>query len=124
METEGVKRIFQRSEDKHKLCFTEYHGDGHSKGFNEVENTYVDRGVRVVKRECVGHVQKRVGTALRKLKKDKKGLVGRGKLTDTIIDRLQNYYGIAIGSNVGHLLGMKKPIHASLMHCESSKERN
>ena len=124
METEGVKRIFQRSEDKHNLCFAEYYGDGDSKGFNKGENTYVDRGLKVVKKECVGHVQKRVGTALRKLKKEKKGLAGRGKLTDTMIDRLQNYYGIAICSNVGNLLGMKKAIHASLMHCASSKERN
>ena len=28
--------------------------------------------VTVVKKECVGHVQKRLGTALRKLKKEKK----------------------------------------------------
>jgi len=59
--------------------------------------------VNIVKKECVGHVQKRVGTALRKLKKQKKGLAGRGKLTDAMIDRLQNYYGIAIRSNVGDL---------------------
>ena len=28
--------------------------------------------VTVVKKECVGHVQKRLGTALRKLKKEKR----------------------------------------------------
>ena len=37
METEGVKRIFERSEEKHKLRYTEYYGDGDRKGFNEVE---------------------------------------------------------------------------------------
>ena len=72
METEGVKRIFDRSEERHKLRYTEYYGDGDSKGFNGVENTYKDSGIKVVKKECVGHVQKRVGTALRKLKKRKK----------------------------------------------------
>jgi len=41
-----------------------------------------------------------------------------------MIDRLQNYYGIAIRSNVGNLLEMKKAIYASLMHCASSKDRN
>ena len=41
------------------------------------ENTYRDQGVTTTKKECVGHVQKRVGTALRKLKKEKKGLMGR-----------------------------------------------
>lgn len=124
MEIEGVKRIFQRSEDKYKLCFTEYYGDGYSKGFNEVENIYVDRGLRVVKKECVGYVQKRVGIVLRKLKKEKKGLVGRGKLIDIMIDRLQNYYGIVIRSNVGNLLGMKKVIYVSFMYCVLLKERN
>ena len=49
----------------------------------------------VEKKECVGYVQKRLGTALRKLKKEKKGLGGKGKLTDNMIDKLQNYYGIA-----------------------------
>ena len=71
----------------------------------------------ITKKECVEHVQKRVGTALRKLKNEKKGLGGKGKLTDAMIDRLQNYYGIAIGSNVGDLAQMKKAIHASLLHC-------
>lgn len=124
MEVEGVKRIFERSEEKHKLFYTEYYGDGDSKGFAKVENTYKDKGVTITKKECVGHVQKRVGTALRKLKKEKKGLGGKGKLTDAMIDRLQNYYGIAIRSNVGDLLQMKKAIHASLFHCASSEQRN
>ena len=124
METEGVKRIFERSEEKHKLRYTQYFGDGDSKGFSKVKNTYRDKGLTVVKKECVGHVQKRVGTALRKLKKEKKGLGGRGQLTDAMIDRLQNYYGIAIRSNVGDLDKMKKAIYASLFHCASSERRN
>ena len=49
---------------------------------------------------------------------------GKGKLTDRIIDRLQNYYGIAIRNNVGSLSDMKRAINASLMYCASSKERN
>ena len=58
-----------------KLRYTEYYGDGDSKGFNGVEKSYihVDKGLKVVKKECVGHGQKCVGTALRKLKKEKKG---------------------------------------------------
>ena len=85
MEPTGVNRIFW--------------GWG-SKAFGEVENTYEAKGVTVVKKECVGHVQKRVGTALRKLKKETKGLGGKGKLTNAMIDRLQNYYGIAVRSNI------------------------
>ena len=51
--------------------------------------------IKVTKFECIGHVQKRVGTALRKVRKEKK-LGGKGKLTDKMIDRLQNYYGVAV----------------------------
>mgnify|MGYP001797974972 FL=1 len=76
METEGIKKIFSRSEQKYSLQYTEYYGDGDSKGYNVVRNTYSEKGVEVVKKECVGHVQKRVGTALRKLKKEKKGMGG------------------------------------------------
>ena len=56
--------------------------DGDSKGFSEVQDVYSKENVEVVKKECVGHVQKRVGSALRKLKKENKGLGGKGKLTD------------------------------------------
>ena len=49
---------------------------------------------------------------------------GKGKLTDRMIDMLQNYCGIAIRSNVGNLSGMKKEIYASLMHWASSKDQN
>ena len=118
-----MKRIFERSEVTHKIQFTEYFGDGDSKAFNEVQNIY-GNNVEVVKKECVGHVQKRVGTALRKLKKENKGLGGKGKLTDSFIDKLQNYYGIAIRSNSGDLEAMREEVRASLFHTASSERRN
>ena len=77
-----------------------------------------------MKKECVGHVQKCVGTALRKLKKAKKGMGSKGKLTDSMMDKLQNFYGIAVRGNVGNLADMKKAINASLFHCVSSKEKS
>lgn len=43
----------------------------------------------VQKLECIGHVQKRVGCRLRKLKKTVRGLGGKRRLTDAFIDRLQ-----------------------------------
>ena len=122
METEGVARIFLRSEELHNLQYTEFFGDGDSKAYNRVENIY--KNVHVEKKECVGHVQKRVGTVLRKLKKENKGFGGKGKLTDSIIDKMQNYYGIAIRSNSGNLAGMKSNILASLFHCALSSRRN
>ena len=66
--------------------------------------------------ECVGHYQERVGTRLRKLKKKTKGLGGKGRLTDTKIDILQNYFGIALRQNVGNLDAMTKACKASMFH--------
>ena len=50
-----MKRVFQRSEDKHKLQYTEYYGDGDGKVFKEVEDTY--KSVRIIKKECVGRAE-------------------------------------------------------------------
>ena len=69
-------------------------------------------------------MQKRVGTRLRKLKRDVKGLGGKGRLSDKIIDRLQNYYGVAVRSNKNDLSGMQRSIMAALCHVASSKEQN
>ena len=74
----------------------EFFGDGESKNYNAVQDVYKEDNVTVVKKECVGHVQKRLQTALRKLKNKKKGMGGKGRLTDATIDKLQNDYGIAI----------------------------
>ena len=83
------KRIFKRSEQTRKLQYTEYFGDGDSTAYQEVQDCY--ENIHIEKKESVGHVQKRVGTALRKLKKENKGIGGKGKLTDSLIDKLQNY---------------------------------
>ena len=67
MEVTGAKRIFGRSVEKHNLRYTKFLGDGDSKSFPAVKSIYPD--IEVKKLECVGHVQKRVGTRLRNLKK-------------------------------------------------------
>ena len=146
MEVTGVQRIFSRSIETNKLRYTEYHGDGDSKSFNEVENVswycsceervywncsceervywYCSCEERVywycsceerVYRYCsceegIGHVQKRVGTRLRKLKKTEKHLGNLG-LVDQVIDRLQNYFDMAVRSNLGEIVKMKKVIY-------------
>ncbi|GFU03601.1 uncharacterized protein TNCV_2896991 [Trichonephila clavipes] len=58
-------------------------------GYASVKDIYGKN--TVAKYECIGHIQKRVGTKLRKLKSKRKDLGGRGKLTDAFIDKLQNY---------------------------------
>ena len=118
MEIVGTKRIFRRSVEKHGLRYVKFLGDGDSKSFPAVEDIY--EGIKVEKLECIGHVQKRVGNRLRNLKKNVKGLGGRGRLTDNIIDKLQNYYGMAIRQNSGDLNAMKSATAASLFHVASS----
>jgi len=118
MEVAGSKRIFKRSIENHNLRYVKYLGDGDSKGFEEVKNTY--EGKVIDKLECIGHIQKRVGSRLRELKKKTKGLGGKGKLTDKMVDKFQNYYGIALRSNLESVEAMKKAIYAAYLHVASS----
>ena len=48
---------------------------------------------------------------------------GKGKLTDGVIGKLQNCYGIAIRSSTGNLAEMKSNILASLFHCASTDKQ-
>ncbi|GFS88401.1 uncharacterized protein TNCV_1751361 [Trichonephila clavipes] len=121
MEPVGAYRIFERSEDHRMLRYTDYYGDGDSKAFDAVKDIYGKNSA--TKLECIGHIQKRVGTRLRKLKSRNKGLGGKGKLTDGLINKLQNYYGIAIRSNIGNLEKMQSAVIAAFFHCCSSKHQ-
>lgn len=67
----------------------------------------------VTKNECIGHVEKRMGTQFRNVKKEK-NLGGKGKLTDVLIKKLTKYYGLAIRRNVNSVENMKKAIKATL----------
>ncbi|GFW79755.1 uncharacterized protein TNCV_2589751 [Trichonephila clavipes] len=69
MEVDGMLRIFNRSEKLHNLKYLNYIGDGDTKTFNALsENKPYGDDHLIQKIECVGHVQKRMGTRLRKLK--------------------------------------------------------
>ena len=61
------------------------------------------------------------GNRLRKLEKRVSGFK---ELTETMIDRLQNYFGIALRSNVITVEAMAGAILASLFHVASSSRRN
>ena len=57
------------------------------------------------------------------MKITEKGLPKLG-LNDGVIDKLQNYYGVAIRENVGSLEAMKTAIYAAWCHVASSKNNN
>lgn len=69
MEVDSVVEMFQRSEEKHNLKYCFYVGDGDSKTFKGIMDAQPYDSVIVTKKECVDHVQKRMGTRLRNLKK-------------------------------------------------------
>ena len=121
MEKVGAENIFKRSVKKRGLYYTSFYGDGDSKSFPAVENVYEPKR-KVAKKECIGHYQKRVGTRLRKLKKNTKGLGGKKRLTDAKIDTLQNYFGIALRQNIGNLDAMVKGCMASMYHVAGHHE--
>ncbi|GFU07614.1 uncharacterized protein TNCV_2225771 [Trichonephila clavipes] len=117
MEVDGMLRIFNRSEKLQNLKYSNYIGDGDTKTFNALsENKPYGDDHLIQKIECVGHVQKRMGTRLRKLKlvyskkiklSDGKTIGGKGRLTDSLIDKLAHYYGNAVRCNSTRVKEMK-----------------
>lgn len=141
MEEAAAKTLWARSH-LNKLRYKKYIGDGDCSAYNAVcalNDNAGPYGVdkQVIKEECVNHVHKRMGTALRKIVKEtteeyqtkkgevrqKKLLGGRGKLTDAVIDKLTDYYGTAIRRNVGKTVeAMSKDIWSTYYHCSSTDE--
>ncbi|GFX59028.1 uncharacterized protein TNCV_3814621 [Trichonephila clavipes] len=129
MGTLGMVRIFQRSLSHRSVRYTSYIGDGDSKTFSSItaSNPYGE-DITVSKIECVGHVQKRMETRLRKLKQmsskisDGKSIGGKGRLTDRMIDLITTYYGNAIRQNKTCLSDMRKALWAVYFHIRSSDE--
>ena len=130
MEPEGAKRIFGRSISKQSLRYVNYLGDGDLTSFKTVVNSRLYGDMKIQKLECVGHIQKRLGSRLRKLRtqtkdqklSDGKHLSGAGRLTIQKIDTLQNYFGLAIRQHKNDLLGMQKSVLATLYHVASTDD--
>ncbi|KAE8746814.1 hypothetical protein FOCC_FOCC006449 [Frankliniella occidentalis] len=129
MEVDGMVQLFQRSEEKRGVFYENYIGDGDSKTYKAIveSDPYKKQKIIVKKRECTAHVQKRMGTRLRNLKKelagkklsDGKGISGKGRLTDKIVDQISEYYGKAIRSSKT-AAEMKNKVWAIFYHMSSS----
>ncbi|GFW10892.1 uncharacterized protein TNCV_4458671 [Trichonephila clavipes] len=76
MEIQGASKIFQRSLSLHNARYITYLGDGDCKAFDAVKkkNIYGNE-YPIEKLECIGHVMKRMGTRLRRLKAQLKGQI-------------------------------------------------
>ncbi|ESO88659.1 hypothetical protein LOTGIDRAFT_165443 [Lottia gigantea] len=122
MEVEAAKVLWSRSLDS-GFRYSTLISDGDSKSYDHINNLKL---YNVEKQECINHVAKRMGTALRKLAKDGKklGVVlggkGQGKLTQTTINKLTIYYGKAIRENLDNLDAMRDAVYASFLHALST----
>ena len=124
METEAARILWGRSEER-GFRYTGFLSDGDSKAYTVVSNLNIyGQEYPIEREECVNHAHKRMGGALRKLRKEKcLGGKGQGKLTDPMCDFFQRMYRKAIKDNVGNPEGMRHAIFATLFHCMSTDER-
>ncbi|CAN8010699.1 unnamed protein product [Ixodes pacificus] len=125
MEVEAATILFERSLAKHGLRYTTMLCDGDSRSYNALQDANVYGFVEVEKEDCVNHVHKRMGTALRNLVQKQKGegkprLGGKGKLTADLITKLTMYYGWALKSHEGDIEKMQKAVMASYYHITST----
>ena len=70
MDAAGVLSIYQRSVENYGLRYVEFRGDGDSKSQKFLVKEAVYGDIEVRKLECVGHVQKRLGSQLLSMKKE------------------------------------------------------
>lgn len=135
MEADGAVAIFSRSKDRNNVKYAEFLGDGDSKAYSTVKERC---NPDLVKLECTGHIQKRMGKALMNCVTDHKsqkfvvdgnrnwlkgkkvanrsrgeklytGIGGVGRLTTKAIKSIQGHYGAAIRGN-STLADMKEAI--------------
>ena len=62
MEVVGMQKMFGKSVNLHGLRYTFCIGDGDTKSFDQICKSDPYPGHTITKRECVGHVQKKIVT--------------------------------------------------------------
>ena len=126
MEMTAAAILWKRSVEHYKFRYTTMVSDGDASTFRHLSD--IPDLYNVVKEECINHVGKRMGTALRKLATEgkKAGTVlggrGYGKLTQGTINKLTGYYSKAIRSHPGDLDGMRDAVFATLFHAASTDD--
>ncbi|KAM7298916.1 uncharacterized protein ISCGN_019483 [Ixodes scapularis] len=123
MEVEAALTLLKRSVSKHDLRYTALVSDEDSRTFSALTEENVYGLVPIVKEECLNHVQKRMGTALRNLvQKSNKPLSGKGRLTKALIDKLTDYYGWALRNNSKDVAAMQRAVMATYHHVTSTDQ--
>lgn len=136
MEVDSMIAMFERSIKKYRARYINFIGDGDSKTYGSIiKAAPYGQDVVINKKECVGYVQKRMGTRLRDLVKktvkekevkgkkiQKETLSGKNKLTGKMIDKLTVYYGLAIRRNSDSVDKMRDAIWGTYYHYSSTDE--
>ncbi|GFX32270.1 uncharacterized protein TNCV_1324711 [Trichonephila clavipes] len=129
MEANAAVKLWERSESI-GFRYTTLLSDGDYKSFLELkERNVYGSETQIKKEECINHVSKRLGTALRQTVKDwrVKGVTlggkKRGSLKEETIKKLTRYYTNAIRKNKGDVEAMKTAIYATLFHCMSTDQK-
>ena len=127
MEVECAKRLWARSIEKHQFRYINVLSDGDSKAYDAIRSLEpYGKEKAIIKEDCINHVAKRMGTALRNIvtasKVMKKPIAGKGKLTQQKIAKIQNYYGRAIKDNCSDAELCKRRIMAILLHMSSTDQ--
>lgn len=112
---------------KYDVRYKEYLGDGDTSAFLSVSQSQL-RGdeLEIDELECIGHVQKRMETRLRKLKQDNthlpdgktvsgKALTRYSPFDASAIQKLQLFYGLAVRRNLSIEASMRKAIRTLIM---------
>ena len=135
MESDGVLECYLSSVIERQLRILTYIGNRDTKSFQYVIDANHCPGFVIKNAECVGHVQKRVGTRLRKFKKEKELMPAsyyddkKDKtvkiitfyLTHKSINRLQNDYGIAVRDTCqASVPALRKAVGSLLFHCSEA----
>ena len=128
MEVEAAEILWNRSMER-GFRYTTMVSDGDSRSYNHLTNLRIYGDVELHKEECINHVAKRLGTALRKLAASgKKGGVtlggrGFGRLTQATIIKLTAYYGMAVRAHTGNYHKMHDAVWASFDHATSTDKK-
>ncbi|GFV82766.1 uncharacterized protein TNCV_4147341 [Trichonephila clavipes] len=129
MEVNEAVKLWERSESI-GFRYTTLLSDGDSKSFLELkERNVYGSETQIKKEECINHLSKRLGTALRQRVKDwrVKGVTlggkKRGSLKEETKEKLTRYYTNAIRKNKGDVEEMKTAIYTTLFHCMSTDQK-
>lgn len=105
MEAAGVLTLYRRSVEKHKLRYTPFIGDGDSSSYSAVcKDVPYGPTFYIPKSDCISHVTKRMGSNLRSLIRDYKGIFALNniRISGTIVRMgiKRELYGEGMGGRV------------------------